>query len=139
MMMKLAATVLAGLVLTASCASAPKPCTAEWIDWKKERLLREFAGDHRGDIGTLREFSAMLSGRDSKPSILEMATLAPRVMVLAADFVDLAEPEVRSVYAQCGTGPKTAQLFADLLRREGVEESLVETIEDMGLLLDGRT
>lgn len=137
-MMKLGAAVLAGLVLAGGCASAPKPCTAEWMDWKRDNLIRDFASSHRADLGTVREFSNLVSGRNGKPTVLEMATLAPRLVVLAGDFVDMAEPEVRSVYAQCGTGPKTAQLFADLLRREGVSESLVETIEEMGLLLDGR-
>lgn len=136
-MMKLGAAVLAGLLLAGGCASAPKPCTAEWMDWRRDTLIRDFASSHRGDLGTLREFSDAVAGKGGKPSILEMATLAPRIVVLAGDFVDMAEPEVRSVYAQCGTGPKTAQLFADLLRREGLSESLVQTIEEMGLLLEG--
>lgn len=137
-MVKLSAAVLVLSVLAAGCASTPKPCTAQWMDWRRDALIRDFASSHRGDLGTLREFSAAVSGKGGKPSILEMATLAPRIVVLAGDFVDMAEPEVRSVYQQCGTGPQTAQLFADLLRREGVSESLVQTIEEMGLLLDGR-
>jgi hypothetical protein len=127
---------LAG-VLASACASTPEPCTAEWIDWRKDRLLRDFARSHLGDIRTVREFSSAFSGDERKPSVLELAQLAPRMIVLVGEFAKAAEPEVRSVYQQCGTGPRTSQLFADLLRREGVDDDVVAAIEDMGLMLDG--
>ena len=130
------AALSAGLML-AGCASAPKPCTAEWIDWRKDRLFRSFASQHTGDFDTVRQFSRALSDEGERPSVLQMASLAPRMIALVGEFVEAAEPEVRAVYDQCGTGPRTSQLFLDLLRREGVDETLVASIEDMGLLLDG--
>src|SRR6185436_6145385 len=45
--------VIAATLVAASCATTPKPCTAEWFDWKTDRYFDEFARDNRADIADL--------------------------------------------------------------------------------------
>ena len=43
------------LVVLAGCASVePKACTAEWVDYKTEKVLKTFAYNNRGMINDLR-------------------------------------------------------------------------------------
>jgi hypothetical protein len=47
-------------------------------------------------------------------------------------------PEVRDALSQCDTAPQAAQLFASMLREQGVDERAARAVEDLGLLLDRR-
>lgn len=134
----LSASALSVLVLAGGCATSPKPCTAEWIDWKTERFFDEFARDHRKQIDELRQTTTGLdlSGDKSPAQIGSMALIGARVVVLGADFLRDTVPDVNKAIAQCGTAPKATQLFASLLRREGFSPETVDAIEDLGVLLD---
>jgi hypothetical protein len=129
---------IAVLALSAGCATGPKPCTAEWVDWKAQRFFDEFARDHRTQIDDLRQATAGLdpSGDKSPAQIASMALVGARVVVLGADFFRNTVPEVNKAVSQCGTAPKATQLFASLLRREGFSPETVDAIEDLGVLLD---
>ena len=133
-----AALALIASVLAAGCATGPKPCTAEWVDWKSERLFDEFARGHRKEIDELRRATAGLdpSGEKSPAQIASMALIGARVVVLGADFLSETVPEVNKAVSQCGTAPKATQLFASLLRREGFSPETVDAIEELGVLLD---
>jgi hypothetical protein len=129
---------IAALALAAGCATQPKPCTAEWIDWKSERLFDEFARDHRKQIDELRQATANLdpSGERTPGQIAALALTGARAVVLGAEFFSETVPEVNRAVSQCGTAPKATQLFASLLRREGFSADTVKAIEDLGVLLD---
>jgi hypothetical protein len=136
--------ILAGLTAAlllgaASCASMePEPCTAEWVTWKKERVFDAYRKEHRREIDTLRETAQSLSGEGRDMSIAAAARLAPVALSLVADFMDAAVPEIQSAVSQCGAPPQAAQLFADLLRSEGVDEDTVRTVERLGFMLETR-
>jgi hypothetical protein len=135
----LSAAVLMAPILV-GCATAPEPCTAEWFDWKTERVLGEFAYDHRREIGNLRDQAALLLGPGAgseRPALgLDMLLTAIGAMQLVGDFAQYAWPEITDAVSECGTAPDASRLFADMLRREGVDERAVRAIEDMGQLMD---
>ena len=126
--------------IVAGCATAPEPCTAEWFDWKTERILGEFAYDHRREIDNLRDQTALLLGPDTgsrQPAAgLGMLLTAVGVVQLVGDFGQHAWPEIADAVSECGSTPEASRLFADMLRREGVDERAVRAIEDMGQLMD---
>jgi hypothetical protein len=125
------------LLLTASCATQPEPCTAEWFDWKTERFFDEFVRDHRDDIVELRSITLRLNGADGRSidNLATMASAAAKAVNLTGDFLSDTVPAINNAVSQCGTPPKATQLFASLLRREGFDERAVKAIEDLGVLL----
>jgi hypothetical protein len=129
---------LAALALVSGCATQPKPCTTEWIDWKSERLFDEFARDHRKQIDDLRQATSRIdpSGDKTPAQIAALALTGARAVVLGAEFFKDTVPELNRAVSQCGTAPKATQLFASLLRREGFSLDTVKAIEDLGVLLD---
>lgn len=136
-------SLLAAILMTpivAGCATAPEPCTAEWFGWKTERILAEFAYDHRREIGNLRDQTALLlapdTGSQQPASGLGMLLTAVGVLQLVGDFGQHAWPEITDAVSECGSAPEASRLFADMLRREGVDERAVRAIEDMGQLMD---
>lgn len=124
--------------LAASCATQPKPCTAEWFDWKTDRFLDEFADEHRSEITELRTSALRLDpeGKKASSDIGVRAIVAVKGIALAGAFLSDTWPAVKSAVSECGTAPKATQLFASLLRREGFDERTVKAVEDIGLMLD---
>jgi hypothetical protein len=132
-------TLLAAAALaTAGCATEPKPCTAEWVDWKTDRFFDEFVRDHREDIVDLRNATTSLdpSGKRDAADYAALAVAGAKALGLAGDFLSDTVPATRQALAQCGTAPKATQLFASLLRREGFSDSAVKAVEDLGVVLD---
>ncbi len=68
------------------------------------------------------------------PQILAAAGM----VTLASDFMEDLWPEVRDAMSECDTAPKATQLFASILREQGVDERAAKAVEDLGLLLDRR-
>lgn len=127
-------TLAAALAVTAAgCATEPPPCTSEWVQWKKDRVLKAFASEHRKEINALRNMAEALSDDegDKSPVMLTISMAAVGGLALAADFIEEAAPAVRQAIGQCGSAPKAAQLFADMLRQEGVDEKAVRAIEGL--------
>jgi hypothetical protein len=135
------AAALSLLAFAAACATGPKPCTAEWVDWKTARFFDEFVRDHRNDITEIRDITSRLSGTDDRSAgnIATMALAGIRVLAMAGDFLQDTVPEVQDALAQCGTAPRASQLFASLLRREGFDERAVKAIEDLGAFIGKET
>lgn len=129
---------LATLLLAASCASTPKPCTAEWFDWKTDRYLDEFAHENRQDIADLLSASRSLNDEGGSAAVKLPAKIlaGAKAVALASKFLSGTVPEIKSAVSECGTTPRAAQLFASLLRREGFDDKTVKAVEDLGVLLD---
>ncbi len=136
----LGAGLLAFAVLgAAGCASfQPEPCTAEWVEWRKDRAYAAYKREHRREIDVLRELSRTLgAGEGADLTLGEIARVTPAVLTLASGFVEVTVPEIQTALAQCGSPPRAAQLFADLLRGEGVDERTVRGVERFAPMLDG--
>lgn len=132
------ALAIAAFALLAGCATQPKPCTAEWFDWKTDRFLTEFANDHRSEINDLRSAALRLDpeGKKASSDIGARAVAAVKGLALAGEFLSDTWPAVKSAVSECGTAPRATQLFASLLRREGFDDRTVRAVEDLGLMLD---
>lgn len=139
MMKSIAAAVLA-LPLLSACATAPEPCTAEWFDWKTERLVGQFVVEHRREIDDLRRMAPVMFGpegglQDIAPTSMMVLT-AIGALDLVLDFAGETWPEINDAVSECATAPDAARLFSDMLRREGVDERAVAAIERLGNLVD---
>ena len=135
--MRIAVSAALAIVLLAACETGPKPCTAEWVDWKTAQFLDAFAREHRDDLISVKDTTSRLTGTDDK-SIGNMATMAMagvKVISIASDFLSDTVPEIKDAVGNCGTAPKASQLFASLLRREGFDERSVKAIEDLGAFI----
>ena len=141
-MKRLIAASLALLVLGApGCATTPEPCTSEWVHWKTERFVADFVNGHQKEFRDARNSAAMFSGMggiDTSGGIPTMILTAGGVLTLASDFMNDLWPEVSDAVSECDTAPRAAQLFASILREQGVNERATKAIEDLGLLLDRR-
>lgn len=134
-----AALALACLPMVASCATTPKPCTSEWVHWKTERFVAKFVKDHQKEFTDARNSSVIFSGMgglDTSGGIPMMLLAAGGMLTLASDFMNDLWPEVRGAMSECDTAPRAAQLFASILREQGVNERAAKAIEDLGMLLD---
>ncbi len=135
------AGALLALPLLASCATfEPEPCTAKWFDWKTERILSQFVYDHRKQIDELRNVAPTMFGPEGglekiAPSSLLVLT-AIGALQLTIDFAQDTWPQVDHAIGQCATAPKASRFFADMLRREGVDDRAVRAIEDLGNMMD---
>ncbi len=121
----------------AACASGPKPCTTEWVDWKTDRIYADFRQANRGPLADLRELNSALSvdGGTSASGLLALARFAPAVVRMMDTFIHDTVPQVQSAVAQCGNAPGASRLLADFLRQEGVSERATDAIERFGRTL----
>lgn len=139
-------TVIAGLAMIAltgaGCASMPEPCTSEWIHWKTDRFVSDFVRNHQKQFADARNSAALFAGvggLDTSGGIPMMVLAAAGVVTLASDFMNDLWPEVGDAVSQCDTAPRATQLFARILREQGVDERAAKAVEDLGLLLDRRS
>lgn len=143
------AAALLALPVLAGCNTMPEPCTSEWFDWKTERIIGNFAYEHRSEIGKLREIAPTLlaasdglatgGGADKLAPTATLVLTAIGALQLAVDFGQDAWPEVQSAVSECSAPPQATRLFGDMLRREGVDERAVRAIEDLGVMVDSLT
>jgi len=121
--------------MAAACATQPEPCTPEWVEWKTDRILDQFADAHRGTVRDLRE----VSGKIENPSVLtaiRIASLAADSKDLVRDFNEIVIPELNDAIAQCGRPQEFVPAFTGFLRREGVGEDVIDWIEAFGVFLE---
>lgn len=136
--------IAAGLlttILAAGCATTPEPCTSEWVHWKTERFVARFVNDHQKEFRDARNSAALFAGvggLDTSGGIPTMILAAGGMLSLASDFMTDLWPEVRDAVSECDTAPRATQLFASILREQGVDERAAKAVEDLGLLLDKR-
>tara|TARA_R110000803_G_scaffold70357_3_gene133186 strand:- start:16 stop:459 length:444 start_codon:yes stop_codon:yes gene_type:complete len=120
------------LAALAACASVePKPCTAEWVDYKTEKVLNKFASNNRGMINDLRR----LQGKDGEvdPFVaIQLASKTKQIQKFADTFQTIVVPELEMAIDQCGN-EKLVPAFTEFLRGEGVGE---ETLEWVAPLID---
>lgn len=125
------------LALTSCASFEPDPCTPDWVEWKKDRILSEFARSHRSDMRTLRSLRNSLEGDDTSVfQIAGIALAAPRLGQMAQDFVELTVPEVRTALVQCGYNAGATPLFVDMLRGDGFDEDTIVLVQQIGPIVE---
>lgn len=127
--MKLRALCAALIVATSlgACATAPEPCTTEWIDYRTDKVLKRFAFENRSLVSDLRNLLREDGNVDPVQAIL-LAAKADELRNFAASFERIIVPELESAVGQCGQRPEFIPAFTQFLRKEGVPEAALEWV-----------
>ncbi|MEM9054806.1 MAG: hypothetical protein AAGB16_05725 [Pseudomonadota bacterium] len=122
-------------MLTACASLEPEPCTTEWVEWKTDRLLTEFARANYSEVQNLKSFAQTLEDGNVGPlTALKIPSMIEDFKTLAADFEDRTLPELNAAVKQCGTAQELIPAFTAFLRKEGVGETVIEWVELIGEL-----
>ncbi len=127
--MKLRA-LCAALALAASlgaCATAPEPCTTEWIDYRANQILKRFAMDNRNLVSDLRQLTRADGDIDPVRAIL-LTAKAEELRDFAEGFETQVIPDLRASVAQCRGDADFIPAFTEFLRQEGVPEQTLEWV-----------
>jgi hypothetical protein len=124
----------ASLAALGACASMePEPCTSEWVEWKTERVLTNFARSNYSEINRLRKFSQTLEGGNVGPlTALKIPGMIEDFKELAEGFERKVRPELNLAVDQCSDPQKLIPAFTGFLRKEGVGEDVLEWVEVLG-------
>ncbi len=127
--MKLRALCAALLMATSlgACATAPEPCTTEWIDYRTDRILKRFASDNRGLVSDLRQLTRQDGGIDTVQAIL-LAAKADELRQFADSFQYRVVPDLKSAVAECRGDTNFVPAFTEFLRREGVPDEALQWV-----------
>lgn len=132
--MSLRAQALAALLAlggVAGCATQPDPCTPEWIEWKTDQVLTQFARSNYDTVRALRD----ISGEVDNPGPLmamRIAMMLDDFEGLARDFDRIVMPELNGAVALCGEPRNFVPAFSQFLRKEGVGEDVIQWVEVIG-------
>ena len=122
--------MIAGAALLAACQTSPEPCTAEWVEWKTEKVLTQFAVNNQREVKRLRDFSQTLEEDDIGPLIaFQIPAMIDDFKDLANSFEDTVLPELNAAAELCGGAQELAPAFVAFLRDEGVGEDVLEWVE----------
>lgn len=122
----LAAAILTTTTLGA-CATAPEPCTTEWIDYRTDQILTRFALQNRSLVSDLRQLVRQNGEIDTVQAIL-LAAKADELRDFAESFESYVIPELKSSIGQCRSDTNFVPAFTEFLRREGVSEEALEWV-----------
>ena len=122
-------TALALLLLPlAACATVePKPCTAEWIDYKTDKTLREFASQNRGLLNDFRKLSRE-DGEIDPFVAIALASKSDRIQTFADSFNRTVLPELEAALEQCGRQEEFLPALTSFLQKEGVDDEAIDWI-----------
>ena len=122
--------VFASLAALGACATAPEPCTSEWVEYKTEKVLTGFARRNYGEVRRLKSFAETLEGGKIGPlTAMKIPGMVEDFKQLATSFEDRALPEINAAIDQCGDAQTLIPAFTSFLRREGVGEEVLEWVE----------
>ena len=129
------ALTVAAAALIGGCVSQPEPCTPEWIEWRTDEVMGEFAYENRDTVRALRRLARDLENPNALAA-LRLATLAFDVEDLARDFNNIVLPELNNAIELCGEPRKFLPAFAEFLRRENVNDNVIDWVEAFGFMLE---
>lgn len=110
-----------------ACATTPKACTAEWVDYKTDRILRSFALDNRSLINDLRKLQN--SEGDLNPIVtIRLMSNTKRLTRFADSFTDNVVPDLEAAFEECSSSDQLVPALTDFLRDEGVSEDALEWV-----------
>ena len=126
-MKRLLATMAIAACPLAACVTAPEPCTQEWVEYKTDRILGEFASENRGLINDLRRIT------DSEGELNTFATMrlisrTDDLQNFADSFQNVVIPELELALVECGQSDQFAPALTGFLRDEGVDEEALQWV-----------
>ncbi|MGH1421258.1 MAG: hypothetical protein ACRBEQ_05525 [Hyphomonas sp.] len=115
-----------------ACATTPKACTAEWIDYKADSILKPFAVKNRGLINELRKLQSA-DGEINPIMTIRLMSDPKRLERFADSFTNSVIPELEAAFEECSSSGELVPALTDFLRDEGVSE---ESLEWVGTIVD---
>ena len=126
------------VVPLAGCATTPKPCTQEWVDYKTDRILRKFASENRVIINDLRRLTNA-EGDLNTFATIQLMSRADDLQRFADSFQTIVLPELQQAVDECGRSEEFVPALTSFLREEGVSEDALEWVAPIiGLMQDMR-
>lgn len=128
---------LSALAVSGCATVTPEPCTPEWVEWKYDSVLDDFARTNRGELRRLSNFSEKLLADAAGPlTAFQLPGMIEDFQQLAGDFEGLVLPEINAAMEQCGQADTLVPLFTEFLRREGFSDDVLEWTVFLGAIVD---
>jgi hypothetical protein len=124
---RLTALTLFLLPLAACATVEPDPCSAEWIDYKTDKILRTFALQNRGLLNDFRRL-AREDGDVDPFAAIALARKSDRIQTFADSFNRTVLPELEAAVAQCGRHEEFLPALTSFLQEEGVSDEAISLI-----------
>lgn len=121
------AAMVAVMMLISACATQPKPCTPEWIDYRISRTFSSFASENRALLNDFRRVTRADGTLDPVQTIL-LAGRTDDIGRFVRSFDTVVAADIRSAYAQCGRDEQFVPAMTEFLRREGVPQPALDWI-----------
>jgi len=121
-----AALALAACPL-AACVTAPEPCTQEWVEYKTDRILGEFASENRGLINDLKRITNS-EGDLNTFATMRLMSRTDDLQNFADSFQNVVVPELEMALIECGESDQLVPALTGFLRDEGVEEEALQWV-----------
>ena len=138
MKLRVAALALCLVPLAACATTAPKPCSAEWIDYKKEKILHKFSAQNRPLIEDLKHL-ARSEGGINPISAMKLMGKADELKDFATSFNDTVLPELQAAVDQCGGQEEFVPALTEYLKGEGVSDDALQWVGPViGVMLEMR-
>ena len=111
----------------AACVAAPEPCTQEWVEYKTDHILGEFASDNRGLINDLKRITND-EGDLNTFATMRLMSRTDDLQNFADSFQNVVLPELELALVECGQSEQFAPALTGFLRDEGVDEEALQWV-----------
>ena len=111
----------------AACVTAPEPCTQEWVEYKTDHILGEFASDNRGLINDLKRITND-QGDLNTFATMRLMSRTDDLQNFADSFQNVVLPELELALVECGQSEQFAPALTGFLRDEGVDEAALQWV-----------
>ena len=111
----------------AACVTAPEPCTQEWVEYKTDHILGEFASDNRGLINDLKRITND-QGDLNTFATMRLMSRTDDLQNFADSFQNVVLPELELALVECGQSEQFAPALTGFLRDEGVGEEALQWV-----------
>ncbi|HBF91765.1 MAG TPA: hypothetical protein DDX09_11400 [Hyphomonas atlantica] len=111
----------------AACVTAPEPCTQEWVEYKTDHILGEFASDNRGLINDLKRITND-QGDLNTFATMRLMSRTDDLQNFADSFQNVVLPELELALVECGQSEQFAPALTGFLRDEGVDEEALQWV-----------
>ena len=126
-MNRLIAALALATCLLAACVTAPEPCTQEWVEYKTDHILGEFASDNRGLINDLKRITND-EGDLNTFATMRLMSRTDDLQNFADSFQNVVLPELELALVECGQSEQFAPALTSFLRDEGVDEAALQWV-----------
>ena len=111
----------------AACVTAPEPCTQEWVEYKTDHILGEFASDNHGLIDDLKRITND-QGDLNTFATMRLMSRTDDLQNFADSFQNVVLPELELALVECGQSEQFAPALTGFLRDEGVDEEALQWV-----------